>query len=135
MTLTDASALIALINVDDRDHHDCRNALDDLRFPLLTTWPALTEAMHVLARGGWPAQATLWRLVQRGDLVIDSPGADVPERAAELMEKYADLPMDLADATLVALADERGMKRIFTLDSDFHVYRLASGKPLTVVPA
>ena len=40
------------------------------------------------------------------------------------MAKYADLPMDLADATLVALAEERGQRRIFTLDSDFRVYRI-----------
>jgi uncharacterized protein len=135
MTLTDAGPLIALVDERDAHHEDCRAALDGLRLPLITTWPAFAEAMHIMRRSGWPAQSALWRLVQRGNLVIDSPGAGVPERAAELMGKYADRPMDLADATLVALADERGMKRIFTLDSDFHVYRLSSGKPLTVVPA
>jgi hypothetical protein len=51
-----------------------------------------------------------------------------------LMEKYRDLPMDLADASLVALAEERTLDRIFTLDRDFRIYRLPRGKPFVLVP-
>ena len=50
------------------------------------------------------------------------------------MDKYRDLPMDLADASLVAVAEERGLSRVFTLDSDFRVYRLARGRSFTVIP-
>ena len=56
------------------------------------------------------------------------------ERAAELMERYSDRPMDLADATLVALAEDRSLKRIFTLDNDFHIYRLHDREHFEVVP-
>jgi predicted nucleic acid-binding protein len=50
------------------------------------------------------------------------------------MTRYADLPMDLADATLVALAEERADRRVFTLDSDFQVYRLHGRKRFEIVP-
>jgi hypothetical protein len=51
------------------------------------------------------------------------------------MDKYADTPMDLADATLVALAEETGQRKIFSLDSDFHVYRIRGRQRFVVVPA
>lgn len=135
MTLTDAGPLVALIDADEADHELCRFALAELRLPLLTTWPAFTEAMYLLGQaGGWPGQEALWRLVLRNDLVIAPPSAAANQRAAELMERYADRPMDLADATLVALAEERGEKRIFTLDGDFRVYRRNDRQHFEIVP-
>lgn len=136
MTLTDAGPLIALIDADDPDHQQCREALDQLQLPLLTTWPAFTEAMYMLGRGtGWVGQQALWRLLQREDLEIVAPSANDNARAADLMEQYADRPMDLADATLVALAEERGINRVFTLDADFHIYRIKGRRSFDVVPA
>lgn len=135
MTLVDAGPLIALIDADEPDHQRCRQALDRLRLPLLTTWPAFTEAMYLLGRGaGWAGQHALWRLALRGDLDIAAPSAAANARAAHLMERYADRPMDLADATLVALAEERDTNRIFTLDADFHVYRFKGRRRFEVVP-
>jgi predicted nucleic acid-binding protein len=136
VTLTDAGPLVALLDADEADHERCREALDLLRLPLLTTWPAFTEAMYLIGRaGGWTGQQALWRLVLREELILASPTANTRERAARLMETYADRPMDLADATLVALAEERGLTRIFTLDADFHVYRLKGRRRFEVVPA
>lgn len=136
MTLTDAGPLIALIDADEADHERCREALDKLRLPLLTTWPAFTEAMYLLGRAaGWKGQNALWRLLLRDDLVVAGPSAEANARAARLMEIYADRPMDLADATLVALAEERDTNRIFTLDTDFHVYRFKGRRRFEVVPA
>jgi predicted nucleic acid-binding protein len=135
VTLTDAGPLVALIDAAEVDHDRCREALDELRLPLLTTWPAFTEAIYLLGRaGGWPAQEALWRLVRRGDLDVADPTPSATERAARLMEKYADRPMDLADATLVALAEERGLTHVFTLDDDFHIYRIKSRRRFEVVP-
>jgi uncharacterized protein len=71
----------------------------------------------------------------REDLVVATPTATTNARAARLMETYADRPMDLADATLVALAEERGTNRIFTLDGDFHAYRFKGRRHFDVVPA
>jgi len=125
MTLTDAGPLVALIDADEEDHDRCRRALDTTSLPLVTTWPAFTEAMYLLLRAGGPrGQAALWKLALSDRLEVVAPSREAFERSARLMVKYADRPMDLADATLVALAEERGERRIFTLDSDFHVYRL-----------
>jgi uncharacterized protein len=135
MTLTDAGPLIALIDAGEPDHARCRAALDELRLPLLTTWPAFTEAMYLLGRaGGRKGQQALWRLVLGDDLLIDPLSAQTTARAARLMETYADRPMDLADATLVALAEERGLTRVFTLDADFQVYKLNGRRHFDLVP-
>ena len=136
MTIADAGPLIALIDADEPDHDRCREALDLLRLPLLTTWPAFTEAMYLLGRAaGWNGQSALWRLLVRGDLVVDAPTDAANARAARLMETYADRPMDLADATLVALAEARDDNRVFTLDGDFHVYRFKGRRRFDVIPA
>lgn len=136
MTLTDAGPLIALIDADDPDHDRCRETLDQLRLPLLTSWPAFTEAMYLLGRAaGWKAQRALWQLVLRGDVVVAAPSDAATARAVQLMETYADRPMDLADATLVALAEERETNRVFTLDADFHIYRYKGRRRFDVVPA
>ena len=104
-----------------------------LRQPLVTTWPALAEAMHIAGRdGGWQSQDRLWQLLARDQLLLASPHQ--PYRAAELMARYRDVPMDLADATLIAVAEQDGHRRVFTLDSDFYVYRLATGQALEVLP-
>lgn len=133
MTLTDAGPLVALLDADEPDHDRCRDALELLKLPLLTTWPAFTEAMYLIGRaGGWPEKA-LWQLVIRDDLVIAPPSKTATERAAPLMEKHSDRPMDLADATLVALAEERRITRIFTLDADFRVYQVGRRR-FEVVP-
>ena len=104
--------------------------------PMLTTWPVLTEAMYLLGdAGGWPAQRVLWAMLERGALqLVDMRPADVA-RVRALMEKYRDTPMDMADATLVAAAEARAIKRVFTLDSDFGVYRYRGRERFDLVPA
>ncbi|MBA3482170.1 MAG: PIN domain-containing protein [Pirellulales bacterium] len=136
MTLTDAGPLIALINRNDPNHGTCVTALLGLPSgPLVTTWPCFTEAMYLLFRaGGFPAQRELWRLVADGRLVLHELSSTAAVRSAELMEKYRDRPMDLADATLVALAESISIDDVFTLDRDFQIYRLASGEALRIIP-
>ena len=126
MILTDAGPLIALIDRGEPDHGVCVACLARLTGPMLTTWPAFTEAMYLLAEaGGWRAQEALWSLVKQGDLEIALQGAEHYQRMQALMRKYQDRPMDLADASLVCLAEQRGVRDIFTLDrQDFHIYRL-----------
>jgi len=136
VTLTDAGPLVALIDADEADHEACRRVLAGLRLPLVTTWPAFTEAMYLLSRAGGPAgRDALWRLTLSGRLEIADLSPAGVRRSADLMVKYGDLPMDLADATLVALAEERGERRVFTLDRDFQVYRIAGRHRFEVVPA
>ena len=106
MTLTDTGPLVALLDRRDHAHRACAAAAVHLPGPLLTTWPCFTEAMHLLgSAGGHAYQSELWRLYRTGRVVIRNlPSADV-ERMDELMEKYADTPMDLADSSLVATAE------------------------------
>jgi predicted nucleic acid-binding protein len=135
VTLVDAGPLVALIDAGEPDHARCRAALDELGLPLVTTWPAFTEAIYLLGRAaGWPAQAALWRMVERDALRLADLSEALTPRCAELMERYRDHPMDLADATLVALAEELGSTIIFTLDADFRSYRLRDRRHLDVVP-
>ena len=136
MTLTDAGPLIAIIDADEVDHQSCLSTLNEVVLPLVTTWPAFTEAMYLLGRGGGiEGQRALWRLVHNGRLEIGDLSPAALERSAFLMDKYADLPMDLADATLVSFAEEHGHRKVFTLDSDFHVYRIRGRQRFDVVPA
>lgn len=135
MILTDAGPLIALLDRGEANHARCSAALAQIALPLVTTWPALTEAMYLLGEAaGWPGQEALWQLVERGHLEVADISSAARARMRILMDKYRDLPMDLADASLVALAEERGWRRVFTLDSDFRVYRLPRGKTFAIVP-
>jgi predicted nucleic acid-binding protein len=135
VTLSDAGPLVALIDADEADHETCVLALRTLALPLVTTWPAFTEAMYLLGRaGGAIGQQALWKLLLSKRLDIAELSGKALQRSAMLMDKYADRPMDLADATLVALAEERGERRIFTLDSDFRIYRIHSRIRFEIIP-
>ena len=121
--LVDASALIALLDRDDAKHEQCVASLRRIREPLATVWPALTEAMHLLAdtpRG----PETLCDMVS--DAVVKLLPVDDTEmgRVKELMQKYRDLPMDFADAVLVRVAERDHLTQILTFDRDFELYRL-----------
>jgi len=136
MTLTDAGALVALLDADDAYHAACVAAAQRLPAgPLLTTWVCFTEAMYLLGTvGGYRYQAALWSLRTTGRLVLHELTATEADRMAALMAQYQDTPMDLADASLVVVAESRALRRVFTIDSDFYVYRLADGSALEVVP-
>ena len=123
MILVDAGPLIALIHEDDNEHQRCREAFAALNEPLGTVWPAVAEAMHLLSFS-WQAQEALWEMIERGAVEILPLGIDDVPRMQELMRKYRDLPMDLADAALVRVAERERLRRIFTLDRrDFQIYR------------
>lgn len=109
--LIDTGPLIAVINKGDQDHAACVAFLLKQGKGFVTTWPVMTEAHYFLGKLiGWPGQAALWKLVERGVVqVADSTAASVPE-LQRLMAKYSDVPMDLADASLDALAEARGLR-------------------------
>ncbi|HKQ46715.1 MAG TPA: PIN domain-containing protein [Phycisphaerae bacterium] len=135
MILVDAGPLVAIIDRRDRDHVRCVSALAGLSAPMITTWAAFTEAMYLLGdRSGWDAQRRLWQIVHRGDLQLAPVEGDSLERAAELMKRYRNVPMDLADATLVVIAEQMKLRRVFTLDKDFDIYRLPGRQTFEVLP-
>ena len=134
MVLVDAGPLIALIHADDRHHERCVATLRELDEPLGTVWPALTEAMYLL-NFSWKAQEALWEMLERGVVtLLPVEDADLA-RMHDLMKKYRDLPMDLADAALVAVAEREKVRRIFTLDRrDFAIYRPAKLGRFAILP-
>ena len=135
MTPTDAGALVALINRADAAHAACDAALRNLPKPLVTTWPCLTEAMHLLGRsGGYFFQEKLWRLVEVSPIAVHPLSDAETKRMRTLMEQYKTTPMDPADASLITMAETLSARRVFTVDSDFIVYRLADGRALRISP-
>ncbi len=135
MILTDTGPLVALLDTDDSNHTACLAIARRLPAQhLLSTWPCFTEAMYLLgAVGGHLYQAHLWRLWSDGKLVLHDLTFPELEHMITLMAKYHDTPMDLADASLVAVAESRHLDHIFSLDSDFYIYRLANGSVLNII--
>jgi len=132
--LVDAGPLVALIDADDAAHEACVATLRSLRDPLITVWPAFTEAMYLLGES-WRGQKALWSRIETEALTLAPlDTGDVP-RMRELMEKYRDLPMDLADAALVRVAERDNLTRIFTLDRrHFSIYRPGRRRRFGILP-
>jgi uncharacterized protein len=134
--LTDAGPLVAILNRRDPYHERCLAAsrlLGDE--PMLTTLPCFGEAMYLLgSAGGYPLQAALWNLRSAGDLFLHEMTVAELDRAAWLMERYKDSPMDFGDASLVAAAETRSLRQVFTLDQHFWGYRLADGSAPEPIP-
>lgn len=133
--IVDAGPLVAILDRKDARHADCVAALKTLRDPLVTVWPAFTEAMYLLGPS-WPGQRALWSRVETGALALAPLDESDATRMRELMEKYRDLPMDLADAALVRVAERDDLTRIFTLDRrHFSVYRPGRRRRFSILPA
>lgn len=134
MILIDTGPLVALLHADDQNHARCVRTLRSLQEPLVTVWPVLTEAMYLL-NFSWEAQAALWEMIVTGSLtVLPLDRGDAP-RMRELMRKYRDLPMDMADAALVRVAEREKLRRVFSLDRrDFTVYRPEKLGRFSIIP-
>lgn len=131
MILIDTGFLYALLDKDDAWHGRAVAAADKLKERWITTWPVLTEAIHLVTRwlGTAPAVA-LMRDIADGDIAVWELTHDARQKLPDLMKRYAELPMDLADASLVLLAECLGHGRILTTDQrDFRTYRWKSREP------
>ena len=131
MIIADAGFFYALIDRRDAWHARAVAALPTQAQGWITTWPVLTEATHLLMRWIGPdAVQALLREVADGAIAVWSGPLAHTERMVQLMARYASLPMDLADASLVLLAEELGHGRILTTDArDFGAYRFKSQQP------
>ena len=133
--LIDAGPLVAVFNRNDGHYAECLWLYREMNAPSHTTLAVLAEAMYTLgARSGRYGQGLLWKLILRGDLIIEHPSPSELARMSELMGKHSDCPMDFADASLVALAERLSLDRIFTVDRrDFSTYRLHGKKAFTII--
>ena len=134
MILVDAGPLVALVDADDQHHKQCVAALKGLREPLATVWPPLTEAMYLLNDLPAAQEALCEMLVRKALDLLPLGLIDLP-RIRELMRKYSDRRMDLADAALIRVAEREGIRKIFTVDkSDFGVYRIHGRIRPSIIP-
>jgi predicted nucleic acid-binding protein len=132
--LVDAGPLVAILDRADPKHEACVTTLKTLRTTLVTVWPAFTEAMYLLG-GSWLAQKALWSRLETEALALAPLDERDAPRMRALMDKYRDLPMDLADAALVRVAERDALTTIFTLDRrHFSIYRPGRRRRFSILP-
>lgn len=132
--LIDTGAIIAILDASESRHNDCTEALAAMHLPLLTSEAVVTELFHLIHGRGLSAAKT-WDFVRSGAITLQPiSDGDMPA-LRELMEDYADRPMDFADATLVHIAARERLSTILTIDhDDFETYRLPGRKKFSILP-
>ena len=118
----DSGPLVALFDKNDADHQRALDFFVHTRFHGLVTSAVIAEVAHLLSFHSL-AMLDFLEWIHRGGLSIVELDDDFG-RAIELLHKYADVPMDFADATIVAACERLGVQDVLTLDSDFLIYRL-----------
>jgi predicted nucleic acid-binding protein len=121
-TIVDAGPLVALLNASDAQHAWARAEFARREAPFLSCEAVLSEAQHLVARGRGNPLLVL-EMVRRGAVSVGLSVEDEAERLLALQRTYRNLPMSLADACLVRLAELHPHSRVFTTDSHFRVYR------------
>lgn len=121
-SLIDAGPIIALFNKNDKFHKVVKEFIKEYKGKLITSWPVITEASHMLDFNV-QVQIDLFKWIRLGGLIIEEVNIDDIDRIIALSEKYSDIPMDLADASLVVLSEKLKIKEIITIDSDYYIYR------------
>ena len=130
--LIDSGPLLALFNSADNWHAPVLAWLKaNERVRLVTTWPVLTEVCTLLARRIHNRAALdFLSWVEQGGVVVDSPDNWSLAKVLEISQRFADLPLDLADASIAETAARRGIACVVSIDKDFDIYRDARGKQL-----
>lgn len=133
MILVDTGAWLALADQGDAYHARCQAFFRHNREPLMTTYPVLVECVHLMFKRIGVVKTLAWvETLGAQGVGIFVMSADHVTRLAALMRQYADLPMDLADASLVLVAEEFGEGRIVSTDErDFHTYRWKNQHPFS----
>jgi predicted nucleic acid-binding protein len=121
--LIDAGPLIALFDKDDNYHEKIKEFIKNKDYKFHTTTAVITEVLHILDFSVKVQINFLEWIMLGGILLYEIKQTDLG-KIIELTKKYSDRPMDFADATLVLAAEQSGIKKIISIDSDFDVYRL-----------
>lgn len=135
--VADSGPLIALFNRSDAWHQPITSWLkSNPQVRLVSTWAVATEVCALLARRvGNGAALDFLRWVERGAVELDTPQPGASIRAVlQISLRFADLPLDLADASVAEAASRLGIDHVLTIDSDFDVYRDPKGRALKRVP-
>ena len=133
--ILDTGAFVALLDRSEKSHDRCAEYFKTFRGTVYTTEPVLTESLYLLGPAIKAQRAGIDFILKGGATLVPQSTSSLA-RAAVLMDKYRDIPMDFADATLVVLAEEMGIHEIFTLDiRGFQAYRFLGKKPFTIYPS
>ena len=125
--LVDTGPLVALFDPADSWHTRCVAKLETLKEPLCATVPVLAEAFHLLTPDSTGSKR-LMEFIVDGGMRIWFLDDEALTRTFELITRYANVPMDLADASLVVAAERLNSRRVFTIDRrDFAIYRIRKG--------
>jgi len=134
--ITDAGIFVAAADDNDPDHEACVQLVEATTDDLVTTGLVLAEAAYLIERQLGPvAEARFYRSVANGDIRVEPLALADYERIADLIDKYADLPLGGADASLIAIAERFGVTELATLDRrHFHVVRPHHVPALELLP-
>lgn len=121
--LIDAGPLIALFDRDDKYHTSIVEFIKNTNYRFISTTAVLTETMYMLDFNTAVQLSFLEWVMKEGVIIHEIKQSNI-KRIIDLTRKYSDRPMDFADATLVIAAEERGIRQIISIDSDFDIYRL-----------
>lgn len=132
--LLDTGPVVGILNGRDAAHQACADAWHDVAERCVTTEAVVTEACHLVGRGGGPDHVALDFLLAAGVPIVGLEKSG-HEHAVRLMRRYADVPMDYADATLVVTADALAIRSVLTLDRrGFAAYRRSNGERFSILP-
>lgn len=126
--LVDSGLIVGLFDRNDQHHQRAVELMETINARLYTTWPVLTEACHLLDYHPNAATDALEWLIEARVHLADQSDDLFTIRA--WMVRYRDTPKDLADASLMRVAEREGITHILSFDSHFDVYRLADNRPL-----
>ena len=129
IAIIDTGPIVALFNAKDKYHKRVLEFVKKYDGEFVTTWSVITEATHLL-RQSIKAQLNLLEWIKRGGLDIYHIEKSDLQRVIFLTKKYSDIPMDLADCSLIILAEKSGIKDIVSIDSDYDIYRTFKREPL-----
>jgi predicted nucleic acid-binding protein len=134
IAILDTGPWVALIDRSESRHAECVQWLKNFSGRLYSTEAVLTEVLYIL-NFSITAQSAALDFVLQSVVEIVPSNPESLKKIKNLMKKYADLPMDFADATIVCLATETGMQNIVTFDKrDFAIYKLPKKKSFTIMP-
>ncbi|MCK9257628.1 MAG: PIN domain-containing protein [Sulfurospirillaceae bacterium] len=128
-TIIDSGPLIALFDRSDAYHEKVLNFLKYYEGELISSWAVITEVSHMLDFNLW-VQIDFLKWCEMGGIKIYDISQNELREIRKMMEKYLDIPMDLADATLMYIASKENIKNIVSIDSDFDIYRTLKRRSL-----
>jgi predicted nucleic acid-binding protein len=130
--LLDTSCIVGLLDRSEQYHERCVEAIQSLDAPLITCEAVIAEACYLMGKVKGGPEAVLQN-VEAGQFLIPYRASDNAGRIRRLMRRYADVPMDFADACLVDMASHFLTGRILTLDRDFYIYRWGRNRPFELL--